>query len=54
MAYFFRQPDQEDNSKMTQTINLQSLKVGFIGGGNMARAIGLALIKRSKNFSIQN
>ncbi|CAG5073458.1 Similar to PYCR2: Pyrroline-5-carboxylate reductase 2 (Bos taurus) [Cotesia congregata] len=32
---------------MTQTINLQSLKVGFIGGGNMARAIGLALIKRN-------
>ncbi|KAG8034125.1 hypothetical protein G9C98_004578, partial [Cotesia typhae] len=43
-----KQPDQEDNSKMTQTINLQSLKVGFIGGGNMARAIVLALIKRTR------
>ncbi|XP_057335672.1 uncharacterized protein LOC130674375 [Microplitis mediator] len=32
---------------MTQTINLQSAKVGFIGGGNMARAIGIALIKKN-------
>ncbi|XP_008558815.1 uncharacterized protein LOC103579233 [Microplitis demolitor] len=32
---------------MTQTINLQSSKVGFIGGGNMARAIGIALIKKN-------
>lgn len=37
---------------MTQTINLQSSKVGFIGGGNMARAIGIALIKKSNYLNM--
>ena len=39
---------------MNSPKNFNQLRLGFIGGGNMAQAIGFGLINKSNNYNSLN